>query len=146
VAPSSRRGGTLAVDHGDKRTGFAFADALGVTLTPLAPFRGRGDSSQLLDHVAAILVERDVARFVVGLPLHADGSESPRCAVVRAFAARLSERFPGVELEFLDEHLTSKAAEELLREAGVPPREARARRDSWSALVLLRDWLAARRG
>jgi len=144
VARSSRPGGALALDHGDKRTGFAYADALGITLTPLEPFLGPGDSPALLERVAALCGELDVGRFVVGLPLHADGSESARCAVVRAFAARLSERFPDLEVELVDEHLSSKAAEELLREAGYRARESRARRDSWSALVLLRDWLAAR--
>jgi putative Holliday junction resolvase len=141
MAGGHRRGGTLALDHGDKRTGLAYADALGITTTPLEPFRGPGDSRALLDRVADVLTERDVAVVVVGLPLHADGSESPRCAVVRAFAARLRERFPDLAIELVDEHLTSKAAEERLREAGYDARESRARRDSWSALVLLEDWL-----
>jgi putative Holliday junction resolvase len=141
MARARRRGGTLALDHGDKRTGLAYADALGVTASPLPPFHGPGDSRALLDHVAAVLAERDVTVLVVGLPLNADGSEGPRCAVARAFAARLRERFPDLDLELLDEHLTSKAAEERLREAGYDSRQSRARRDSWSALVLLEDWL-----
>ena len=141
MTQAPRAGGTLALDHGDKRTGLAYADALGITATPLATFHGAGDSSALLDHVAGVLAERDVARLLVGLPLNADGSENPRCAVARAFARRLQARFPALELELVDEHLTSKAAEERLREAGYGPRESRARRDSWSALVLLEDWL-----
>ena len=141
----TRPGGALAIDHGDRRTGFAFADALGVTRTPLEPFRGAGDSQALLDHVARLLDERDVDVFVVGLPLDADGREGPRCAVVRAFAARLVERFGGLRVELLDEHLTTKAAEDLLREAGRDPRAARGVRDSWSALVLLEDWLRSGR-
>jgi putative Holliday junction resolvase len=143
VARASRRGGTLALDHGDKRTGFAYADALGLTTTPLEPFAGPGDSQALLERVAAVCGELDVGRFVVGMPLHADGSESARCAVVRAFVERLRARFPELEVVLIDEHLSSKAAEELLREAGFTSRESRARRDSWSALVLLRDWLAS---
>jgi putative Holliday junction resolvase len=60
---------------------------------------------------------------------------------VRRFAARLGARFPGLGLVLWDERLTTKAAEELLREAGFSGRRAKARKDSWSALVLLRDWL-----
>ena len=144
VSSRARRGGTLALDHGDKRTGFAYADALGITATPLETFRGPGDSADLIERVAELCAERDVERLLVGLPLHADGSESPRCAVVRAFAERLRARFPALDLVLIDEHLSSKAAEDLLREAGVRARESRALRDSWSALVLLRDWLASR--
>ena len=92
-------------------------------------------------------MSKDARRFsistlLVGLPRLASGDEGPRAADVRAFAAKLAARFPGVEIVLHDEHLTTKAAEDLLREAGHRGPAARARRDSWSALVLLRDWLA----
>jgi RNase H-fold protein (predicted Holliday junction resolvase) len=60
---------------------------------------------------------------------------------VRAFAARLAQRFPRARVEFQDEHGTSKAAEERLAELGRGGRAGRAQRDAWSALVLLEDWL-----
>jgi RNase H-fold protein (predicted Holliday junction resolvase) len=44
---------------------------------------------------------------------------------------------------FYDERLTTKAAEDLLREMGVAPSERRRLKDSYSALVLLRDWIAS---
>ena len=138
------RGGVLAVDHGDRHTGFAFADALGITQTPLDTYHGAGDGEGLLAHVAALLEERDVGTFVVGLPLNADGSEGARCAVVRAFAARLGERFPRAQVALQDEHLTSKAAEERLSELGRGGRAGRAQRDAYSALILLEDWLRRR--
>lgn len=146
MAPRSptRPGGVLAVDHGTKRTGFAFADALGITRTPLEAFHGAGDSVELLDHIAGLLRERDFATLVVGLPLHADGSEGSRCAEVRAFLARAGERFPEFALATVDEHGTSKAAEERLGEAGYSWREGKSLRDSWAALVILEDWLRAR--
>ena len=140
----SARGGTLAIDHGERHTGFAFADALGITTTPLATYHGPGDGEALLEHVTGLLEERDVGTFVVGLPLHADGSEGPRCAAVRAFAARLAERFPRRTLAFVDEHLTSKAAEERLSEEGRGGRAGRAKRDAYSALILLEDFLRSR--
>lgn len=132
------------MDHGDRHTGFAFADALGVTQTPLATFHGPGDGEGLLTHVAALLEERDVRTFVVGLPLNADGSESARCKTVRAFAARLSARFPARAIAFVDEHLTSKAAEDRLSELGRGGRAGRPQRDAYSALILLEDWLRSR--
>ena len=42
-----------------------------------------------------------------------------------------------------DERLSTKEAEALLRDAGHFGEERKARRDSWSALVILRDWIAA---
>lgn len=135
------KGAVLAIDHGTKRTGFAVVDALRIASHALDPFRGPGEGAELLDHVAELLDERDVRLFLVGLPVNMDGTEGPRAAEVRAFAARLAQRFPRVPVRTWNEQLTTKAAEELLREAGHRGRDARARRDSWSALVLLRDWL-----
>ena len=137
------RGGALAIDHGTKHTGFAFADALRISLNALEPFHGPGDAPALLEHVARLCAERSVALFVVGLPANMDGSEGPRAAEVRAFGERLRARFPGVPIEFADERLSTKKAEELLRESGLRGPKARALRDSFSALVVLRDWVRA---
>jgi len=135
-----RPGAVLAIDHGTKRCGFAIVDGLRIAAHALDPWRGE-ELEALIAHVARLLDEREVSVFLLGLPLNMDGSEGPRAADVRAFGARLVERFPRVELVLWDERLTTKAAEELLRESGHRGADARARRDSWSALVLLRDWL-----
>jgi putative pre-16S rRNA nuclease len=133
----------IAIDHGAKRTGFAVADGLRITAAPLGAWHGPGDAPELVEHVARLCAERDVGTFVVGLPRNMDDSEGPRAAEVRAFARRLAERFPAVAVVLWDERLTTKEAEALLREAGRRPEERRAERDAWSALVILRDWIAS---
>jgi putative Holliday junction resolvase len=138
-----RRKGVLAIDHGTKRTGFAAVDALRIATTPLEPFAGAADSRALLEHVRALLEERDVDTLLVGWPVHMDGRPGARAAEVERFAAALAKAFPALRVVRYDERLTSKSAEELLRDAGHFGRDARARRDSWSALVLLRDWIAS---
>jgi putative Holliday junction resolvase len=134
-------GAVLAIDVGTRKTGFAVADALRIVAQPLDGVRAGEDDPALLDHVARLLDERDVDTFLVGLPRNMDGTEGPRADAVHAFAARLGTRFPRVAVVTWDERLTTKAAEELLREAGYGGRAAKDRKDSWSALVLLRDWL-----
>ena len=136
------RRGVLAIDHGTKRTGFACADPLRISLNALEPFRGPGDSPALLEHVARLLSERDIGTFVVGFPWNMDGSEGPRAADVRAFSERLRARFPAVAIALVDERLSTKEAEELLRESGLRGEKARALRDSFSAVVVLRDWVS----
>jgi len=134
-------GAVLAIDVGTKKTGFAVADALRIIAQPLDGVRAGEDDPELLEHIAELLDERDVATFLVGLPRNMDGTEGGRAEAVRAFAARLALRFPRVAIVTWDERLTTKAAEELLREAGYGGRAAKERKDSWSALVLLRDWM-----
>lgn len=139
----ARRACALAIDHGSKKTGFAVADPLRITTTLLPTCRAAGDAPELLEHVARLLEEREVSHFVLGLPLNMDGSESPRAAEVRAFAARLAQRFPAVRIAFVDERLSTKEAEDVMRREGKRGAEARALRDGYSALVLLHDWVAA---
>lgn len=134
-------GSLIGIDHGTKRTGFAVADPLRITCGPLGTFEG--EPEELLDHIASLLEERTVATFVIGLPLNMDGSEGPRSAEVRAFGTALSGRFSSVQVAFQDERLSSKVAEELLREGGYRQRDRKANRDGMSAFVILRDWIEA---
>jgi len=136
-------GAALGIDWGSKRSGFAITDALRIALEPLPPQEFAGESEELLEHVASLLDERVIDTFVLGLPLNMDGTEGPMVATVRAFAARLSQRFPDVRLVFQDERLSTKEAEDWMREAEIPVKKRRAIRDSASAAVILRDWIAA---
>lgn len=134
-------GGVLAIDVGTKKTGFAVSDPLRIVTQPLEGVAAGEDAPELLDHVARLLAERDVDTLLIGLPCDMHGGESARAEAVRRFSARLGARFPGLQLVLWDERLTTKAAEELLREAGFSWRAAKLRKDSWSALVLLCDWM-----
>ena len=136
-----RKGAVIAIDHGSKKCGFAVTDPLRISLELLPPYRG--DENGLLARVAALAQERDVEAFVVGMPRNMDGTEGGRARDVRGFMERLAARFPGVAIAEQDERLTTKAAEEILREQGIRGPRARELRDSVSALVLLRDWMAA---
>lgn len=136
-------GSVIAIDHGTARTGFAVADALRLAIEPLEVFHGKGDGEPLVEHIVRLVAERTVAALLVGLPLHADGSEGGRAKDVRAFCARLAARLPGTRILYWDEHLTTKEAESRLVEAGHTGAQRKARKDSWSALVLLEDWMRA---
>jgi putative Holliday junction resolvase len=138
-----RKAGVLAIDHGTKRVGFAVVDGLRIAPRALEGWRGEGGEEALFRHLEGLLADRDVSVLLVGLPVDMDGGEGPRAAEVRAFAKRLELRFPRMEVVFHDERLTTKAAEELLREIGADREERRAKKDSFSALVILRDWLAS---
>lgn len=138
-----RRRGVLAIDHGTKRCGFAVADGLRIGSTPLDAFTGPCDTPALWKHIEMLLDERDIDTILVGWPLNMDGTSGGRAKDVERFADELARRHPKLRILKYDERLTTKAAEELLREAGHRGKEARTRRDSWSALVLLRDWIAS---
>ena len=137
----SARGAVIAIDLGTKHTGLAVTDALRIAREPLRSFHG-GETG-LCAHLQELARERDVEAFVLGLPLDMDGGEGPRARAVRLFGQTLAQRFPAVAIAFQDERLSSKAAEELARELGLRGARARELHDSLSAVVILRDWLAA---
>lgn len=137
----SPRAAVLAVDHGTKKTGFASTDALRTAEWPLDCWHGPGDSAELLHHIAELVRERDARTVIVGLPLNMDLSEGPQAAIVRAFIDRLRSHLADTTILPWDERLTTRSAEDLLHEAGFHGAKLKSRRDSWSALVLLRDWL-----
>jgi putative Holliday junction resolvase len=138
----------VAIDHGTKKTGFALADALRIICEPLDICNAAGDSPELLAHIVELCRERDVERFVIGLPRNMDGTEGPRAEDVRAFGERLlaavrATGLPVPAITFWDERLSTKEADSLLVEAGYTGKDRKSRRDSWAALVILRDWLEA---
>ena len=140
-------GVVIAIDHGTKKTGFAVADGMRIITEPLDVFHGAGNGEGLLRHIAELCEERDVERFVIGMPFNMDGTEGPRAADARAFGDRLMEYlksgFGVIPIRFQDERLSTKEADALLVEAGYTGEDRKKRRDSWSALVFLREWLAA---
>lgn len=131
----------IAVDHGEKKTGFAVADPTRIVVAPLDPVQAGGTSAELLDYIGELLDERDVDTLLVGMPFNMDGTEGGRAKSVHAFLDVVRARFPKLTVVTWDERLTTKEAEALLRDAGHRGADAKARKDSWSALVLLRDWL-----
>jgi putative Holliday junction resolvase len=116
------------------------ADPLRLVPQPLDVYSG--EEAGLLEHIAHLLEEREVDTLLVGDPLQSDGSAGGRSEEVGAFVERLRTRFPELSVVRHDEHLTTKEAEALLAEAGFHGAERKARKDSWSALVLLRDWIS----
>jgi len=68
-----------------------------------------------------------------------DGAEHEMARLARKFARELSTRF-GLPVEFIDERLTSVAAEMSLTAAGVAPRKRKLRVDQVAAQEILQDY------
>jgi putative holliday junction resolvase len=131
----------IAVDHGTRRTGFASSDPLRIATRPLDVWHGEGAADELLDVIADLVEDHGAGTVLIGLPYNMDGSVGPRGADVLRFMSRLKERLGRIRILPHDERLSTREAESLLREAGHHGQARKARRDSWSALVLLRDWI-----
>lgn len=139
MTSSPPRKGALGVDHGSKRTGFAATDPLRLIVTPLDAPEG-GDPAALKE-LSKLLDERDISHLVVGYPLNMDGTKGGRADDVDRFITKVENLYPELAIVRQDERLSTKEAEQRLREAGYHGKDRKVRRDPWSAMVLLEDWI-----
>jgi putative Holliday junction resolvase len=137
-------GVVVALDYGRRRIGVAACDPLGITTAGVATLDGR-DVVAVLDAVAAIVEEREAAAVVVGLPLNMDGSSGPMATAATKFAEAVRARVR-VPVELMDERLTSFAADQVLREAGMSRKERAEKEDQVAAAIILRAYLDRRSG
>jgi putative Holliday junction resolvase len=85
-----RMGRVMAVDLGDRRIGVAISDPTGTIASPAGFVERRAGKRPPLTALLARAVELEAAGFVIGLPLDANGAETPRTAEARRLAHELS--------------------------------------------------------
>jgi putative Holliday junction resolvase len=134
------KGRVLAIDPGEKRTGLAVSDPLGMTAQGLDTFEG-GGSTDLLDHLGGLIARNGIDTVIVGLPLSMQGKDIEGSGRSRALAARIAERF-GVAVHLADERMTSLEAERVLSSGD--RRFERGDIDKLSAMLLLQGYLDER--
>lgn len=135
--PSGRA--IAGLDLGEKTIGVAVSDVRLSVATPLETIRRRRFSVDAA-HLLEIAEGRDLAGFVLGLPLNMDGSEGPRCQSARAFARNLG-RLTNLAIAFWDERLSTVAAERALLEADVSRKRRSRAIDRVAAAVILQGAL-----
>ncbi len=103
------------LDLGTVTIGVAVSDGYRSVASPLETVKRTkftADAARLIQIAAG----RNLAGFVLGLPLNMDGTEGPRCQSTRAFARNL-ERLTPLPITYWDERLSTVAATRALLEA-----------------------------
>jgi putative Holliday junction resolvase len=132
----------LAFDFGLRRIGVAVGQDVTASASPLGVV-ANGDDGPDLDRVAALIKEWKPATLVVGMPYHADGSDSEIQVPVKAFIETL-EQFD-LPIETVDERHTSQEAEKALkgaRAAGTRGRLSKGDIDAAAAVFIAERYLA----
>ena len=136
-------GRVVALDYGKVRVGVAVSDELGMLAHPRPAFDG-SDRKQLLAACAKLAKSEEVTRFLVGLPLSMSGDAGVVAKRAIRFCQQLADA-TGVEVELIDERLTSVQAERQLAEAGASKLEVKKRVDGAAAAIILQQWLDGQR-
>ena len=125
----------LGFDYGVKRIGIAVGQRVTGTATALCTVNAR-DGAPDWEQISALIDEWRPGALVVGLPMHADGTDSATTRAARKFAQRLEGRYR-LPVHLMDERLSSQAAITLLQDE----QKAGPGLDALAARIILQDWL-----
>ena len=128
-----------AIDLGKARVGIAVSDELGLLAHP-RPFLDGKSRKPLIAALVARVRDEGIERFLLGLPLEMTGDEGPAARRVMGFAQELANA-AGVEIELVDERLTTVSAQAAMRASGRSVKKARAVIDQAAAVALLQGYL-----
>jgi putative Holliday junction resolvase len=130
-----KTGRLLAVDWGQRRVGLAVCDESREFFFA----RPQIENKSCPKAVSDIAVSENAVGIIVGLPRRIDGSESETTESVRRFANDLADCI-NLPIAFIDESLTSVAAEEAL--TGARRGYLKKNLDSESARIILENAVA----
>ena len=135
-------GRVAGVDYGRKRIGIAVCDALRILASPLCIHETAGDRTADAAFFTKLVADESLVGFVVGLPVHADGTDSRMSVEVERFGGWLG-RTTGLPVAFHDERYSSKEAAGLLAGVGLTRGRKKERADAVAAQVVLASWMEA---
>lgn len=135
-------GRVAGVDYGRRRIGVAVCDAERILASPLCVHQTTGDRAVDAAFFRRLAADESLVGFVVGLPVHADGSASDMSLEVQRFGGWLGHA-TGLPIAYHDERYSSKEAAGLLAGVGLTRGRKKARADAVAAQVVLASWLDA---
>lgn len=127
------------IDYGTVRVGIAVADMSVGIASPYETYQ-RQNAEVDARYFRRLAEEEAIVKFVVGLPVHLDGSESQKSHEARQFGKWLTE-ITGQPIDLFDERFTSAQAEEMLQAANLTKKRRKARIDALAAQIMLTAYL-----
>ena len=130
----------IGLDLGTKTIGTAFCDAQWTFASPSDLIKRSKFMKDKAALIAAI-ASRQTRGIVIGLPLHLDGSESPRSQSTRAFAKNIEDI--GLPILLWDERWSTQAVERAMIAADVTRAKRAEKIDSGAAAFILQGAIDA---
>lgn len=133
-------GRLLGLDLGARRIGVAVTDSSRTVATGVQALIRSGSRERDHAAIAGLVSDYGAVGVVVGVPLSLSGEAGPAARAVLDEVAELSAGLD-VEVETVDERLTTVAAAGALRAAGRSGRRQRQVVDQTAAAILLQTWI-----
>ena len=129
----------LGLDLGEKRIGVAVSDALNMTAQSVGTIERKGIRNDLRE-VRRLAQEHNAGMVIVGLPLNMDGTEGRSARLAIDFANEVKKEVR-IEVEMIDERLTTAQGERIFLEADVSRKKRRKKIDKIAAQLILQGYL-----
>ncbi len=134
-----RVGRILAIDYGRKKSGLAVTDPLQIVANGLETV----PSHTLIDYLEKYMASEDVELIVLGYPKQINGQDSESMKYIKPFFNRLRNKFPNMNVVWVDERFTSKIAFQAMIDGGLKKkaRQDKSLVDKISATIILQTYL-----
>lgn len=125
----------LAIDYGNKKIGLAISSPDHKISMPHSIITAGGDREKL-QRIIDFIVKSNICAIVVGLPVNMDGTSSSQAKIVTSFVNKLAKG-TNLPIYLQDERLTSRAADNMLKDMGFNRRQRNQRDDMAAASLIL---------
>ena len=132
-------GRILSVDFGLKRIGLGISDPLRNFAFPVGVVENKS-LDYVISEIKKIVLEKEVDLIIVGLPLNMNHTKGEMAKKAEEFAKKLIKTI-GINVEMLDERLSSFQAEENLKDLGLSGKQSKNFIDAEAARIILEEYL-----
>jgi putative holliday junction resolvase len=136
----------LGIDFGLKKIGLALADSE-IKIAMPSDIIYYFSKKELIEKIRKIIIEKEVKKIIIGLPLSFDFQETEMSQKVRSFGVMLEKEF-SLPIDFQNEMFSSKQVESMEFDA---KRKIKSRKpkqfqdvDNQSAALILESYLAGK--
>ena len=131
----------LGIDFGRSRIGVAVGESANGVVSPRSTIAASGTLSKDAQAISKLAKDEQATTVVLGLPLDADG-ETKASKIVRRLGGEIASC--GLDVEYVDESMTSQDAERDMAEAGLKGSGRRKRSDAEAACRILERFFEGR--
>jgi putative Holliday junction resolvase len=125
----------VSIDYGVKKIGIAISTPDHQISMPLQIISGDSEKKKLQE-IVQLTKEKNICAIVVGLPINMDATHSDQTLIVEKFTEKLQNR-TNLPIFMQDERLTSKTADNMLKEFGMKRKERNNSDDLVAASLIL---------
>lgn len=124
-----------------QESGIAITDALGITAQGLETIHHNGNDKIVLKRLEELLEKYKISTFVIGMPINMNGTKGERVEKTKKFIHKLKCKFNNINIETVDERLTTVAAHKTMNFLDIKPKEKRGIVDTISAVYILETYI-----